>query len=93
MIESFRGQDTEELFYRRRATGLPSTIWRVAHRKRRQLHVASTLQDMRVPPGNHLEALEGDRKGQHSIRINVQWRICFHWRDGNAYDVEIVDYH
>ncbi|MOA26336.1 Toxin HigB-1 [compost metagenome] len=66
---------------------------RVALRKLRQLMAAATLDDLRIPPGNRLEALAGDRAGQHSVRINDQWRICFRWVDGNAHDVEIVDYH
>ena len=65
----------------------------MAQRKLRQLDIAAELRDLASPPGNHLEALHGARKGQHSIRINDQWRICFDWRDGDAYDVEIVDYH
>jgi proteic killer suppression protein len=66
---------------------------RVAQRKLRQLDIATELRDLSSPPGNNLEALKGDRRGQHSIRINQQWRICFVWRNGDAYDVEIVDYH
>lgn len=93
MIESFKNRDTELIFNRESARRLPSTIWRTAHRKLRQIHVSSNLNDLRVPPGNHLEALSGDREGQHSIRINDQWRICFIWRDGDAYAVEITDYH
>ncbi len=69
------------------------TIERVALRKLVQLHAAHELRDLAAPPGNRLEALHGKRKGQHSIRINEQWRICFRWKDGNAYDVEIADYH
>ncbi len=69
------------------------TIQRVALRKLRQLDAAAELRDLAAPPGNRLEALHGEREGQHSIRINDQWRICFVWRDGNAFDVEIVDYH
>lgn len=66
---------------------------KVAHRKLTQIHNASSLNDLRAPPGNRLEALTGDREGQYSIRINDQWRVCFRWKDGDAYDVEIVDYH
>ena len=66
---------------------------KVANRKLTQLHNARSLEDLRAPPGNRLQALSGDRKGRHSVRINDQWRICFGWRDGDAYDVEIVDYH
>ena len=92
MIRSFRSKDTEALFadldvLRFRA------FERIARRKLLYLHRARSLQDLRVPPGNRLEALKGDRKGQHSIRINDRWRICFVWTRGDAYDVEIVDYH
>lgn len=93
MIRSFRNRDTEALFQREAARRLPVAIWKAAHRKLRQIHVTSSFNDLRSPPGNRLEALSGDRIGQHSIRINDQWRICFVWRDGDAYDVEIVDYH
>ena len=91
MIRSFRCRDTEALANDvavRRFKG----IERVARRKLEMLAAAFRLSDLRVPPGNRLEALKGDRRGQHSIRINDQWRICFRWRDG-AEDVEIVDYH
>ncbi len=92
MIRSFRSKDTEALFG---DTQVPRfrAIERPARRKLLYLHRARLLQDLRVPPGNQLEALKGDRKGQHSIRINDQWRICFRWQDGDAHDVEIVDYH
>jgi proteic killer suppression protein len=92
VIRTFRCQDTQELFD---DVDVPRfrAFERVARRKLMYLHRARTLQDLRVPPGNRLEALKGDRKGQHSIRINDQWRICFSWRDGDAFDVEIVDYH
>ena len=92
MIRSFRCKDTERLFNRepvRRFKAYES----VARRKLEMLDAAHRLEDLRVPPGNRLEALSGDRKGQHSIRINEQWRICFVWRDGGADQVEIVDYH
>lgn len=92
MIRSFRDAKTETLFDDQDVPGFRS-IERVARRKLLYLHRAKYLQDLRVPPGNRLEALKGDRKGQHSIRINDQWRICFHWKDGDAYDVEITDYH
>ncbi len=92
MIRGFRSRDAERLFL-----DLPvprfSQIERVARRKLLLLHRARTLFDLRAPPGNRLEALRGDRVGQHSIRINEQWRICFRWFEGDAYDVEIVDYH
>lgn len=92
MIRSFRNADTERLFNDQDAPRHRS-IERVARRKLLYLHQAQRLEDLRVPPGNRLEALKGDRKGQHSIRINDQWRICFVWKNGDAYEVEIVDYH
>ena len=92
MIKSFRSTDTERLFNRERVKRFRA-IERVARRKLDQLHFAAKLSDLAVPPGNRLEELEGDREGQHSIRINDQWRICFLWREGNAFQVEIVDYH
>lgn len=93
MIKSFRDRDTERLFQRRPARKLGSDVQKVALRKLRMLDAATVLDDLRLPPGNHLEKLKGDRAGQHSVRINQQWRICFRWRSGDAYDVEIVDYH
>jgi proteic killer suppression protein len=93
MIRSFADRVTERLFQRERVRGLPPALLRVALRKLVQLDAATVLDDLRVPPGNRLEKLRGDRAGQHSIRINDQWRICFRWRDGDAFDVEIVDYH
>jgi proteic killer suppression protein len=92
MIKTFRDKDTEALFNDRLAKRFRA-IERVSRRKLYFLHGAKTLQDLLIPPGNELEALIRDRKGQHSIRINDQWRICFKWQDGNAYNVEIVDYH
>jgi proteic killer suppression protein len=93
VIKGFRDRDTERLFDRRAARRFGPDVQRVALRKLRMLDAAATLEDLRVPPGNRLERLRGDRSGQHSIRINDQWRICFRWSDGDAYDVEIVDYH
>ncbi len=93
MIRSFRDSDTEALFQRRRSRRLPASLQRVALRKLVILDAADSLADLRVPPGNRLEPLKGDRTGQHSIRINEQWRICFVWRATDAFDVEIVDYH
>ena len=84
--------DTEALF-QSRATRRFKNIERVARRKLLQLHAATLLETLRVPPGNQLEALKGDRKGQHSIRINDQWRVCFIWKGDGAHQVEIVDYH
>ena len=92
MIKSFRSPDTEALFHDRPVARLRA-IERPARRKLLYLNQARSLQDLLVPPGNRLEALKGDRKGQHSIRINDQWRICFRWSEGHAFDVEIVDYH
>lgn len=93
MIKSFGDRDSERLFRREPVKKLGAAVERPALRKLRILDAASALGDLRVPPGNRLEKLKGDREGQHSIRINDQWRICFRWRSGDAYDVEIVDYH
>ena len=93
MIKSFRDRDAERLFDRRPTRRLGPDVQKVALRKLRMLDAAARLDDLRVPPGNRLERLRGDRSGQHSIRINDQWRICFRWRGGDAHDVEIVDYH
>ena len=92
MIRSFRCAETARL-HRRLPSRRFRAIEQVARRKLRQLNSATELRDLAAPPGNRLEALRGDRKGQHSIRINDQWRVCFVWRDRDAYDVEIVDYH
>ena len=92
MIRSFRCKDTGQLF-RRESVRRFKAFESVARRKLEMLEAAHRLEDLRVPPGNRLEALSGDRKGQHSIRINDQWRLCFFWRDGSAEQVEIVDYH
>ena len=93
MIISFRGRQTEAIADGLAVRRLPMDMQRTALKKLRQLAAASLLADLRVPPGNRLEALLGSRKGQWSIRINDQWRLCFRWQDGNAHDVEIVDYH
>ena len=93
MIRSFRCPEIEKLFRRERTRKIPPDILRTALRKLVQLDAAVTLDDLRVPPGNRLEALRSDREGQHSIRINDQWRICFVWNDGAVEGVEIVDYH
>jgi proteic killer suppression protein len=92
MIRSFKGKETEMLFSDRPVSRFKA-FERTARRKLLYLHRARTLPDLAVPPGNQLESLKRDRVGQHSIRINDQWRICFRWREGDAYDVEIVDYH
>jgi toxin HigB-1 len=93
MIANFRDKETAIIWGGLRSRRLPADIQAVALRKLRLLNNARRLEDLRVPPANRLEALKGDRDGQHSIRINDQWRICFVWRDGNAHQVEIVDYH
>jgi proteic killer suppression protein len=93
MIKSFRDKETEKIFNRQFSGKLQQNIQRVARRKLVILDAAPELNDLRIPSGNQLEALKGDRRGQYSIRINAQWRICFKWSDGDAYDVEITDYH
>ena len=92
MIKGFRCKETEKVFQRRRSRRF-GAIQRVALRKLLVLDAAEALDDLRVPPSNRLEKLSRDRKGQHSIRVNDQWRICFRWKGGDAHDVEIVDYH
>lgn len=93
MIQSFRCAETEKIFNRYFSKKLPQAIQRAALKKLEMLHQARTLNDLKVPPNNYLEALGDDRQGQHSIRINQQWRICFRWIHNEAHDVEIVDYH
>ncbi len=93
MIRRIRDKDTEQLFLGHFSRKLPHALQRLARRKLLQLDAATMLETLRVPPGNQLEALRGDRKGQHSIRINDQRRICFTWRNGHAHDVEIVGHH
>ncbi len=93
MIRSFACPETEKLFNDESSRRLPQKIQRAARRKLLLLHQARRLQDLRVPYGNRLEALKDDRAGQHSIRINDQWRLCFRWQGEDAFDVEIVDYH
>ena len=93
MIKSFADPYTERLFRRERVRRYPADLLRAMLRKLALVDAAELLDDLRVPPGNRLEKLRGDRAGQHSIRVNDQWRICFRWKDGDALDVEIVDYH
>lgn len=96
MIKSFADSETERLFRRQRSRKIPPEVQRRALRKLVMIHAASELGDLRPPvatPATRLEVLKGDRAGQHSVRVNDQWRVCFAWRDGDAYDVEIVDYH
>ncbi|MGB8583216.1 MAG: type II toxin-antitoxin system RelE/ParE family toxin [Candidatus Sulfotelmatobacter sp.] len=91
-MKSFRCAETERLHYRQRSRRFQA-VGQIARRKLRQLDSATELRDLASPPGKRLELLHEDRKGQYSVRINDQFRICFNWRDGNAYEVEIVDYH
>ncbi len=93
MIKTFKDKETEKVFHRRVSSKLPGDIQQTALRKLRMISNALTINDLRIPPANRLEKLSGNRAGQQSIRINDQWRICFVWREGNAYDVEITDYH
>lgn len=93
MIKSFRCRETEKIWQGSVSRRLPQAMQQVARRKLRMLNNAETLDDLRVPPANRLERLKGNRTGQHSIRINDQWRICFKWQRGHVIDVEIVDYH
>ena len=93
VIQSFRCKETEKIWNEQHSRRLPTQVQQKALEKLALLDAASILDDLLVPPGNRLEALKGDRKGQHSVRINQQWRICFVWRDGHAHNVEIVDYH
>jgi proteic killer suppression protein len=93
MIKTFRDRRTVALFEGRFVKGIDRRLIGPARRKLRMIHAASSLEELAVVPGNHLEAMQRDRKGQHSIRINRQWRLCFAWRDGDAYDVEFTDYH
>jgi addiction module HigA family antidote len=93
MIKGFRSKETERLFLRQRSLRFSADVHRLALRKLLLLDAAERLEDLRIPPGNHLEKLSGNRQGEHSIRINDQWRICFRWSEGDAYAVEIADYH
>jgi proteic killer suppression protein len=93
MIKSFKNKEPEKVYRREGSSKLPRDIQQVALRKLRMINNAKNLNDLRIPPANRLEKLIGDRAGQHSIRINDQWRICFTWQEGDASDVEITDYH
>lgn len=93
MIKSFKCKETEKIFHREYSRKLPRDIQRIAFRKLRMMDRSQTINDLRIPPANRLEKLSGRRKGQYSIRINDQWRICFRWVDNNAVEVEITDYH
>ena len=93
MIQTFADKRTKELYETGKAKRFPADVAKRAARKLEYVDLASTLDDLRTPPGNRLHALEGDRKGQHSISINDQWRICFRFEDGDAYDVEVCAYH
>ena len=93
VIKTIKDEETRKVFQRQFSLKLPPSIQQVSLRKLRMLNNAENLNDLRVPPGNHLEKLTGKRAGQYSIRINDTWRICFEWSDDNAYNVEIIDYH
>jgi toxin HigB-1 len=93
VIKSFRDKETEKVYSRERSTKLPGDIQQIALRKLRMLNNAQNIHDLKIPPSNRLEKLGDDRKGQYSIRINDQWRICFVWQDNSAHNVEITDYH
>ena len=93
MIESFSDKKTESIWNQVRVKGVPIEIQKVGLRKLIMINGSISIDDLRIPPANHLEKLKGNREGQYSIRINDQWRVCFEWRSGNAYKVEIVDYH
>jgi toxin HigB-1 len=93
MIKSFRDRETEKIYARGRSAKLPGDIQQIALRKLRMINNAQNIRDLRIPPSNRLEKLGGDRKGQYSVRINDQWRICFEWKDNSAYNIEIKDYH
>jgi len=93
VIKTFRDAETEKIYQRERSRKLPSDIQQTALRKLRMINNSININDLRVPPANRLEKLSGDREGQYSIRINDQWRICFEWKSGDAFNVEIADYH
>jgi proteic killer suppression protein len=93
VIRSFGNREAERIWFRRRPRRLPAKLYRTAERRLKMLHAAASLQDLLIPPGNRLEKLRGARRGQYSIRIDRQWRICFVWHRQHAHEVEIVDYH
>ena len=93
MLKGFADKETEKLWQRERSRTVPTQLHRAALRKLTQLDASGRLDDLRVPPGNRLERLSGNRKGQYSIRINDRYRVCFRWENGDAYDVEVTDYH
>ena len=93
MIRSFKSKEAEKIWGGEFSRKLPSDIQKIIRRKLRMLNNSTELSDLQIPPSNNLESLKGDRKGQHSIKVNDQWRICFEWKDGDCYNVEIVDYH
>jgi proteic killer suppression protein len=93
VIKTFKDAETKKIYQRERSRKLPSDIQQVALRKLRMINNAININDLRVPPANHLEKLSGDREGQYSIRINDQWRICFEWKNSDAFNVESADYH
>lgn len=93
MIRSFASKDTELIWHEQYVKGVDRTLQRATLRKLELIHAARDVEDLRIPPGNRLERLVGSRHGQHSIRVNAQWRLCFVWREGGAENVELVDYH
>jgi proteic killer suppression protein len=93
LIKTFRDAETERLWKQERCRRIPASLHKAVLRKLQMLNAAGVLDDLAVPPGNRLERLKGSREGQHSIRVNDQYRVCFNWREGNAYEVEITDYH
>lgn len=93
MIKTFADREAQKIFYLEQSTKLPPDIKRAIMRKLSIIDAATNINDLRIPPGNHLEKLKGERVHQHSIRVNDQWRICFTWKENNAYDIEITDYH
>ena len=93
MIKSFRNKETEKIWMQETSKKLPMEIQKIGLRKLVMINASIDLNDLKIPPSNHLEKLKGNREGQYSIRVNDQWRICFKWKDGNSFEVEIVDYH